>query len=1143
MRHISKNINVEKYVFLILLGFLLSCNESTETSRNSNLKLNNTELLFTILSPTETNISFKNDLKESLTMNGLFYEYFYNGGGVSVGDVNGDELIDIYFISNLYSNKLYLNQGNLKFKDVTSTSKLKGGYGFPTGVTMVDINADGKLDIYVCKSGKFSDPNKRRNELYVNQGNNDHGVPIFKEQAREYSLDLPHFSTQSAFFDYDMDGDLDMFLINHGLEVYSDEVIESFLKTESEFRGERLFKNDDGKFSDITQQSGIINNMLGFCLGLSIGDLNNDGWPDIVIGQDFSEKDHLYINQKDGTFKEVIEETTNHISNFSMGNDIADFNNDGLLDFISVDMMSESNYDQKTSMSGMNPKRFFKHVNMGQHNQYMYNALQLNNGVPVEGKLPLFSDVAQLSGVSSTDWSWAPLFFDMDNDGNKDLFVSNGIKRDFRNNDFLSYRKKRQEEVIQLKKEGKNFDQKGYVQDILSRMPPRKKVNYFYKNNGDLTFVDKSTNWVKPKETSSNGATYADFDNDGDLDIIVNNSDDFAFIYRNNISELESNNYLQIKLQGGKKNPIGIGTRVVAYHQGKQQILEQQLTRGFQSSVSTKLHFGIGKSMQLDSLTVIWPEGKMQILKNISANQTLVLNIEEANMKFDYEPSQPEEKLFKTLSQKESGIQWSHKENEYDDFEIETLLPHRMSRLGPGLAVSDINGDGLEDFYLGGANAQSGVLYLQSADGKFTQKTSPAFKADKKFEDTGAVFFDADGDGDLDLYVVSGGSEQTAGSDYYQDRLYENLGNGNFKRLKNSIPKITNSGLRVVSGDYDNDGDIDLFVGTRVKPMDYGAYTKSFILENISGNGTILFEDVTENTIPEMVEHTMITDALWVDMDKDDRLDLVVANEWGAIELFINQGSVFKNATEEYGLQNYTGWWYSIMADDIDNDGDLDLVAGNLGYNYKYKASKESPFFMYINDFDENKTKDIVLGYTQDSTVFPLRGRQCSSDQMPFIRKKFETYDAFAKANIQDVYGEKLIQGLQFKVNTFSSGTFINNGKKGFEFTPFENLAQLSSINKILISDFDSDGQKDIVALGNMYGSEVETPRNDASYGTFLRGLGNGKFRAESPFESGLYAGGDIKDAAIIQTQSVDLTSRVILISRNNDNPILIKIL
>lgn len=1114
-----------KKTLIICFALIMACNtEKKEVVKKEGA----TEDLFTVLPAIDTGIDFNNNLKESTYMNGLFYEYYYNGGGVAVADFNNDSLDDIYFVSCLSSNQLYLNKGGMKFENVSKVSNAIGGYGFGTGVTVIDINNDGLMDIYYCKSGKISDPNKRRNELLVNQGINSQGIPVFKNEAAAYGLDFPDFTTQASFFDYDKDGDLDLFVINHGIELYDENLIEKLIHQESEFRGERLYRNDNGKFINVSNDSGILNNVLGFGLGVAIGDLNNDTWPDVYVGNDFSEKDHLYINNKNGTFTETSLEAFGHISNFSMGNDIADINNDGLFDVMTVDMMAEDNYTQKTSMSGMNPEKFYKHVNIGLHNQYMYNAVQLNNGVNKSTGIPQFSDVAPLMGVTSTDWSWAPLFFDMDNDGKKDLFVSNGIQRDFRNNDFVIYRKKKQAEV----EEKKEIQTESFVADLMSKMPTREKENYFFLNNGeDLKFIKQE---FKQPLSNSNGAAYADLDNDGDIDIVVNNSSSTSFIYQNN-SNLKRNNYIDVKLKGTPMNIDAIGARVILYNKSERQYLENYFTRGFQSAMANKLHFGIGQNKKIDSIEVIWPNNTYQVVKNIKINQTLVVEYNEKATK-PYTTKLTKEGLFQDIT-KNSKINFKHSENEFNDFFEETLLPHRMSQLGPALAVADVNGDGLDDFFVGGAKDQVSILYVQNSDGEFVHNSS-LFEGDKRHEDVGAVFFDADNDGDNDLYVISGGSEEEPNSSYYLDRIYKNDGSGNFIKSKNSLPKVTNSGLRVAPGDYDQDGDLDLFVGGRVVPGKYGRPVQSYLLENQSSNGVLNFVDVTKKVIPEMIEHTMITAVVWHDFDSDDYPDLLVANEWGPIELFVNNNGYFQNRTEKYALDKNVGWWSSLTIEDIDEDGDMDVIAGNLGLNYKYKASDEAPFYMYVNDFDDNQKEDIVLGYQQDSTVYPVRGRQCSSNQMPFIKEKFKTYNDFGSATITEIYGDKLSKGEQYVATDFSTVILYNEGDE-FSFSKLPNRVQVSSVNSSMVDDYNNDNQKDILLLGNLYGSEVETPRNDASYGFLLLGAPNNKFSHISNQDANLWAGGDVKDALKINLAN---NAKGILIARNNGLLSLIKI-
>ena len=1116
-----------KYVQLltiVLFGstILFSCSDQ----KKEDLPIENTisDAQFTPLSSMETGIKFINRLEENTYMNGFMYEYYYNGSGVAVADFNNDGIMDIYFVSTLSANELYLNKGKMKFVEVGALSKTQGSIGLATGVTVVDINADGLMDIYVCKSGAFKKEDPLKNELLINQGVGKDGIPVFKENAKQYGLDLLHNSVQASFFDYDRDGDLDLFLINHGLnQSYSDAVIPKLVQLKNTRAGEKLYRNDNSTFVEVTHKAGIIGNALGYTLGVAISDVNNDTWPDIYTGNDYAEKDHLYLNNQDGTFREVSLQTFGHVSNFSMGNDIADINNDGLMDIISLDMMANDNYTQKTSMSGMDREKFWGYVDMGLHRQYMFNALQLNSGIEPNSGLPMFSDIAQLAGVSNTDWSWSPLIFDMDNDGFKDLFVSNGIKRDGRNNDFNIFHKNKRQEI-----RGIGFlDKDKYIKELLEKIPPRKKQNYFFKNQKNLTF--KKLNF-KDSTTSSNGAAYADFDNDGDLDLVVNNSDDIAKIYQNNASK--ENHYIKIELKGPAKNKSAIGTKIEVITKNGIQVAEQYFARGFQSAMSGPLHFGLGREKSIDTLKVLWPDGTEQYHLAVKSNQCykVVYNPQKSKLSNNFD-TQPQF-VFKDITS-DTSIDFIHKENEYDDFEVESLLPHKMSQLGPALAVADVNNDGLEDFYVGGACGQSGRLYIQTTGGDFKLKTTSVFEADSWHEDTGALFLDADKDGDMDLYVVSGGNEKEPNNVFYKDRFYENDGQGSFSKANNAIPKITTSGLKVVAGDYDADGDLDLFIGSRIMPMNYGKPSKSYLLENQSTEGKVKFLDVTETVLPELTEYGMVTDALWEDMDGDNRVDLVIASEWGHIDLFKNTKNGFENRSSLLGLDSQTGWWYALKAMDIDHDGDKDLVAGNLGLNYKYKASKEAPFYMYINDFDDNNDTDIVLGYHEGEEVYPLRGRQCTSNQMPFVKKKFATYDAFAKADLEQVYGQKLNSSLKYIATNFATCVVENVNNEKFRFKPLPNEVQVSSVNEILYKDFDNDGFEDLLLFGNLYGSEVETPRNDASYGHFLKGNGDGSFKSISSNQSGLFITGEVRKVSLINKGPAN-NRKTIVLARND---------
>ena len=1069
--------------------------------------------LFTILNPLESGIRFVNALTETADMNGFFYEYYYNGAGLSVTDINNDGLQDILFISSLRKNELYLNEGGLKFQNISGISGMDRSNGYRTGVTNVDINNDGLMDFYISKSGRYDDPAKRKNELWINQGPNENGIPTFEERAQKYHLDIDLCSTQAAFFDYDLDGDLDMFLINHFTSPFDYGEVDKLINTKSSVTGDRLYQNRNGKFYDVTSESGITNvNKLSYGLGLSIGDLNNDGWPDIYVANDYEGKDFLYLNNKNGTFSDVANQATNHVSFYSMGSDIGDINNDGWFDFLSLDMMAADNYTIKTSMSAMQPQKFQDVINKGLHYQYMYNALQVNNGTIGENEIPVFSDVAQMAGVASTDWSWGPLIFDMDNDGQQDIFVSNGIKKDFRNNDFIIRQRNRKEKINPKNREA-------LINNILSEMPARKKQNYFFKNNGDLTFSDMSTSWAASLPTSSNGAAYADLDNDGDMDIVVNNSDDVSFVYRNNTSERHNANYLKLDFNGSKGNTKGIGARVTIKAKNYIQTKENYTTRGFQSSVGTALHFGLGNINTIDSLFVDWPDGKQQKIGGIKTNQSLILNYNEANVP-DAVNGKPNHDLpFLTLDKSKFPIHWKHSQNDFDDFKREILLPHKMSQFGPAIAIGDVNGDLLEDVYLGGARGQESQLFIQRSDGSFKSEQREVFKDQQDKEDTDALFFDADNDGDLDLYVVCGGNEEAINKDSYLDNFYINNG-GLFSKSNVSIPDIKSSGSCVKVIDFDNDGDLDMFLGGRQTPGKYPLPTSSYLLRNESQGNTIVFKDVSKDLFKDLENIGMVTDALPIDLNQDEKQDLILVGEWMPVRIFINTGNGFKETSENSGTGSLNGWWNTIEAADFDKDGDLDLIAGNLGDNYKYRASQEKPFEIYANDFDKNGTLDIVLSYYEGKRLFPLRGRSCSSQQMPFIKKKFETYHSFGKASLTDIYGdENLREAVKYEVQSFESVYFENLGNGQFKAKPLPKLAQISSINDILIEDFDNDSNLDVILGGNLYNAEVETPRNDASYGLFLKGDGNGEFLPVPMHKSGLRICGEIRKIDKIRVQ------------------------
>ncbi|MDO5977876.1 VCBS repeat-containing protein [Flavivirga spongiicola] len=1056
------------------------------------------EKLFTVLKANETGINFKNTIPESAEMNSMTYEYYYNGGGVSVGDVNKDGLPDLFFTGNVTHNKLYLNLGNFKFKDITKEAGITDSPSWTTGTTMVDINNDGILDIYVCRSGKLPEP-QRANLFFISKGLSSNNTPVYKESASQLGLADTGYGTQAIFLDFDKDNDLDMFLLNHNVNIKPYFNLDKIRNTRDAHVGDKLFLNDHGKFVDVSEKAGIISNELGYGLGVSAGDLNQDGWVDLYIANDYSEHDFLYINQQDGTFKEMTKTSFGHQSNFSMGTDIADVNNDGLMDIAVLDMISEDNYGKKTSMSSMNEELFYTHIKNGFHYQYMHNTLQLNRGGLH------FSEIGQYSGMSNTDWSWAPLFLDIDLDGFQDLFITNGLKRDFRNNDFRNYKKT----VIEKAEKEKDINKKALIENLVNLTPQKQLVNYVFKGKDGLKFENKVSEWGIDIKSFSNGLAYGDFNNDGALDLVVNNIDEAPFIYKNNSAKQNLGNYIKIVLKGAEKNVSGIGSQIKIYTKGQFQTKEMYTTRGYQSSVEPIIHFGLGDITSIDSLEVTWSNSKKQKLYNVPSNQTLLVEYKNAaiyndNLVLNYNQ-------FSNNKASETGLDFLHKENNFNDFSREVLLPHRMSRLGPHMSVGYINDDKLEDVFIGGASGQSGALFIQTKEGKFVKSYQQALKNDKKHEDIGTLLFDVDGDGDEDLYVVSGGNEFENENSSYFDRIYINNKGVLAKSIKIKASNL--SGSRIKAYDFDSDDDLDIIVTGRQYPGKYPFPVTSKILRNEHG----VFKDVTQEIAPELVNIGMITDCSWSDYDNDGDSDLVLVGEWTELLFFENNNGIFKRDLAVKGLEFSTGWWHAIESTDFDGDGDMDYVIGNNGLNYKYKASVEEPFQIYSSDFDNNGTVDIVLGYYENGDLYPLRGRECSSQQIPGIKEKFPSYHQYASANLSDVYGQaNLEKALKYSANNFASVYVENKGNKHFKIKPLSAEAQFSSVNSIIVFDFNIDGNLDILLGGNNYQSEVETTRNDASMGTILLGNGNGGFSALSNISTGLYLDGDLRDMKLI---------------------------
>lgn len=1066
---------------------------------------------FVKISSSRSGIDFTNKLVENDTLNYTKFPYMYMGGGVSVGDINNDGLDDIFFTGNLVSNKLYLNKGNLKFEDISEKAGITGNHQWFTGSTMADVNNDGWLDIYVCVSGKYQPSD---NLLFINNKDN-----TFTESAKAYGINDKSSSVQATFFDYNNDGFLDLYvatypiiLVSMGAEFYHNKMIENKFEESG-----HLYKNNgNGTFSDVTDEAGVRN--FGMSIGVVAMDFNNDGWKDLYISNDFNPPDRFYMNNGDGTFRDILKEATNQTSIFGMGFDAADFNNDELIDMFQIDMTPEDHYRRTVNVIPMSQKTFDLSIGMGMHYQYMQNSLQLNNGI--FDSIPVFSNISLFSGVAYTDWSWGGVFLDMNNDGNKDLFVTNGVLKDINNRD-----------ILDDPNSNVYFRQmKEYRPELFPSTPVK---NYAFKNNGDLTFTNKSDDWGFEEPNLTNGMSYGDFDNDGDLDIVISTVNRVSSIYENKVVS-KDHHFIKIKLAGPKNNLFGLGSIVKVKAGGVTQIQDFTLTRGYQSSLPTTIHFGLGKKDTIDELTVIWPDRKQQILKRIIADQTLKISYEDAVVA---EAKITKKTYFNDITN-QAGITFVHHEDNYNDYEHEKLLPYKNSQMGPGLTVGDINGDGLEDFFIGNGKGFPGAMYVQTDKGTFREIPGP-WIADSIYEDTGALLFDADNDGRLDLYIVSGGNDYRKKADFYQDRLYINSEKG-FIKSTNTLPVgLNQSGKCVKAADYDKDGDPDLFVGGRIVPGNYPIPANSYILKNNGKKGADLkFENVTPEIAPGLLNLGLVTDAIWDDFDSDGDEDLIIVGEWMKIHFFENTPNGFIDVSDEKGFNGTAGWWYSIASLDMDKDGDSDYVAGNLGLNYKYKTSKTEPFEIYSNDFDVDGQRDIVLGYNENGVNYPVAGFDASSRQIPYLRHRYKGYEEFAKATLQDIYGEQMLKvSLHYQVNTFAHYWIENKGNGVFKMHKLPNRAQLSSINAVAeINDKDSTA---FIVAGNLYGSEAETPRNDASIGLVLKSDAKGEIRVIPPSESGLVVKGEVKAIGKIKLAS---GKDGFLFAINNDSLILVEL-
>ena len=1055
--------------------------------------------LFTLLPSSLTSVYFRNDLHEDSLHNILEYEYFYNGSGVAIGDLNNDGLPDIYFTANRGENKLYLNEGHMHFRGVTKQAGVAGRPdGWKTGVTMVDVNGDGLLDIYVCYSGNV-DGKLRENQLFINLGTDKDGIPHFKEEAATYGLADSGYSTQAIFFDMDHDGDLDCLVLNHNIKTFTvQQLIEDKNKIDPN-AGNHLYENVNGHFINVTAREGIISNPIGFGLGVAVSDVNNDGWDDIYVSNDYNEKDYLYINDGTGRhFHDEILSRLAHMSYYSMGCDIADVNNDGFPDILTLDMLPPDNKRQKLLYYPDDRAMHAWMVQNGFGEQIMRNMLQLNNG---DGT---FSEIGQLAGVSNTDWSWSPLIADFDNDGWKDIFITNGYKRDNTDMDYQVFRNDYILNQLLNRRKVNNMD-------LLRKMPSTPLHNYIFRNNHHLQFEDETEAWGMNQLTFSNGAAYADLDNDGDLDLVVNNVDTTAFIYQNMTTEYLHRHYLNIRLDGNSPNRFGLGAKIFAYAGKALQYFEQMPTRGFQSSVSTLIHIGLGNVKRLDSIRVIWPGGATQILTNISADQLITLHQRDAKVR--YMASQPDENpVFTPISPPVAFVDATYT---FDDFSRQPLLYQSLSNCTPTMAVADINHDGLPDLFLGGAEGRPAIMYLQQHDGSFIPADAGTFARDIHSTHVASTFLDANGDGYPDLYVVCGGyGDYTLNDSALQDKLYINDGHGHLVYDSAALPVMHESKSCVAVADVNRDGHPDLFVGGRFLPGAYPETPVSYLLIN---DGSGHFQDKTNELSPDLRHIGMVTDADWVDVNQDGWPDLIVVGEWMPISIFINHHGILVNETKRYFSHLYSGLWNCLYVGDINHDGRPDIVAGNLGLNTQLHASDSHPLLMVYADFDHNGTIDPILCNPVQGVSYPFPTRDELLLQIPSLRKKFPSYASYANATLSDIFtAAQLKQADTLSVNTLNSMCFLNEGKK-FVAVDLPIQAQFSPVYRIIPVTHHHTDNVDLLLLGNQTNMALRLGRCDASEGILLKNDGAGHFTYLPPYESGLHIHGNIRSATWIK--------------------------